>query len=67
MEFNKMSKYIYIVAECEYANFFGSLLPNTIKLFNSYNEVKKYIGKNEPYQSEKYTIIKRKLKKDLLE
>ena len=41
-----MSKYIYIVAECEYANFFGSLLPNTIKLFNSYNEVKKYIGKN---------------------
>lgn len=60
-----MNKYIFIVGEMDYANYFGALLPHTIKLFYSFQEVKKYIDKQSPYE-DRYTIIKRKLKKDLL-
>jgi len=61
-----MNKYIFIVAEMDYANYFGALLPHTIKLFYSFQEVKKYIDKQSPYE-DRYTIIKRKLIKGFIE
>ena len=52
------TKFVYVVAEMEYANYYGSLLSHSLKIFLSLKEAKKYQVKD----LERLVIIRRKIR-----
>ena len=51
------NKFCYIVGMIEYANYYGSIFPHSLKVFLSLKEAKKYKSKRKM----DYVIIRRKI------